>query len=216
MAQPWETPSLAGARASRGCLPAPYEHVPDPFEGDKLIRLAPCYLFNIAMSGAIFGWLEANVIAAHGQSAGERKNNTVWTSVPPDITKGTGTTQAFVQLLYAFYKTDAAINAKAVGANPWLMKSRLYQLSMKHVPLHKLLWTVFGPAQLLAKRHKVVSKLEAGGFAGFEMLEHWKPRLQAEKAAVAEKATEAAKARRKCVAPLMQCVAQCMPKVAQP
>lgn len=188
-----------------------YEHVPKPFEGER-IQLTPCYLFNIALSGAIFGWLEANVRAVHGLSADERKNNSVWTSMPP-VGVPFDTTVGFMRVVYALIKTDNALGA--VGARPWLMQARLYHLSRKHVPLYKLMWTGLGPAQLLAKRARFVSKFEAGGFVGAELLEHWKPLLKAEKAAAAKKAAEAAEARRTRIAPLMRCMAQCIPKVAR-
>ena len=217
----------AGLALERGRIPMPsltdtlvldasasaidsYECVPKPFEGEQ-IQLTPCYLFNIAVSGAIFGWLEANVRAAHGLSADERKNSSVWTSMPPAGVPF-ATTIGVVRAVYAFIKTDNALGA--VGARPWLMQARLYYLSRKHVPPYRLLWTGLGPAQLLAKRARIVSKFEAGGFAGAELLEHWKPLLEAEKAAAAKKAAEAAEARRTRIAPLMRCVAQCIPKVA--
>ena len=100
---------------------------------------------------------------------------------------------SYLEFWYTNFKTEELMRDCGVpGATEWMLQSRVNYLSLKHAPLHTLLWAVFGPSQLQKKMRQFVAKIEAGGYADFEPTEQWKAkwRLEAEQreAAKANKA----------------------------
>ena len=87
----------------------------------------------------------------------------------------------YLGAFYMIFKTHELMQDCGVpGATEWLLQSRLNHMSLKHAPVHSLLWGVLGPSQMLKKARQFVAKIESGGYTDFDPPEQWKAKWRAE------------------------------------
>jgi len=182
-----------------------YVGVNQPFGADY-IKLTGCFFFNVSLAGATFAWLEANVKANEDGSADERKNASVYGAVPGMMTFDA---PGLVNFLYSDQKMMESL--MALGAGAWVQQARTSLVSLKHMPMLKLLWTAFGPAQLLANGKAFMEKVERGGFADAYFFPQWKANIEAAKQAEAAKKARKAALREKRRAALLAALSRCLP-----
>ena len=92
-----------------------------------------------------------------------------------------------------------------------VQQARTSLVSLKHMPMLKLLWTAFGPAQLLANGKAFMEKVERGGFADAYFFPQWKANIEAAKQAEAAKKARKAALREKRHAALLAALSRCLP-----
>lgn len=167
--------------------------VPKTFDGSH-IHLSMQGFWNVSSSAAVVAWFEANIQANERASAETRKNELFYGHSPGFCNYDPA---SFLYGLYSEFKMMSVL--QDIGASAWAMNARVLWSSLRHVPLHEMLWTMFGPPQLNSKMQAFMAKFEAGGFASAPVPIIWRANLETAARRKLERKLEVQRALMRCL-----------------